>query len=66
MPGSRRLLNFNRVIILALVALGLLSDGFQSGDVYFLLSSILWIWLPRCIKIETVIIKHVKSSSDHS
>lgn len=58
------LLNLNRTLILLFVVLGQVSDGIQIGDYYFFAATVLWIWLPTCVKLETTVINYVTHANE--
>ena len=58
------LLNLNRTLILLFVVLGQVSDGIQIGDYFFFAATVLWIWLPTCVKLETTVINYVTHAND--
>ena len=47
-----RLININRVVILALTLIGLLMDGLQLADLPCTLALFVWLWLPLCTRLE--------------
>ena len=47
-----RLININRVLILALTLSGLLMDGLQLADLPCALALFVWLWLPLCTRLE--------------
>jgi hypothetical protein len=47
-----RLININRVVILALTLSGLLMDGLQLADLPCTLALFVWLWLPLCTRME--------------
>ena len=47
-----QMMSFNRLLILALTAVGLAMDGVQCSDPVFLAASFLWLWMPDCVRIE--------------
>jgi hypothetical protein len=47
-----RLINLNRVLILALTLSGLLMDGLQTADLPCSLALLVWLWLPLCTRLE--------------
>jgi len=49
---NKRVYNLNRYFIIALLSLGFITDGITAGDVFFLLASVLWLWLPECNRLE--------------
>lgn len=53
------LINFNKTLILLFIVLGQVSDGIQTGDYFFFAATVLWIWLPTCVRLETTVINHV-------
>ena len=59
MTRSKSLFNLNRLMILLFVVLGQMSDGFQSGDFFFFAATVLWIWLPSCVRLETTVINYI-------
>ena len=50
--SNKRIYNLNRYFIVALLSLGFILDGITKGDVFFLLASVLWLWLPECNRLE--------------
>jgi len=48
----KRIYNLNRYLIIALLIIGFVVEGFSAGDVFFLLASSLWLWLPECNRLE--------------
>lgn len=61
-----RLININRVLILALTLSGLLMDGLQLADLLCTLALFVWLWLPLCTRLEAQMLqwmddKHVRS-----
>ena len=61
---SKSLFNLNRCLILLFVVLGQLSDGIQTGDYFFFAATVLWIWLPSCVRLETTVINYVAHHGD--
>lgn len=49
---NKRVYNLNRYLIVVLLSLGFVMDGITAGDAFFLLASIIWLWLPECNKLE--------------
>ncbi len=49
---NKRVYNLNRYLIVVLLSLGFVMDGITAGDTFFLLASILWLWLPEFNKLE--------------
>lgn len=47
-----RLININRMLILALTLSGLLMDGLQLADLPCTLALFVWLWLPHCTRLE--------------
>lgn len=48
----KRIHNMNRYLILFLLTLGFIVEGFSLADIFFLLASALWLWLPECNQLE--------------
>lgn len=59
MRPSKSLYKLNRVLILVFILMGLASDGFQLGDVFFAAATVLWIWLPFYVRLETTVINQI-------
>lgn len=55
---NKRVYNLNRYLIVVLLSMGFVTDeititaGITMGDAFFLLASIIWLWLPECNKLE--------------
>ena len=49
----------NRFLIIGLSILGLVFDGYQTPDIYFGLSIVIWIYLPELEQIEKSVIDNV-------
>ena len=54
------LVNFNRVLILALTLTGLLMDGYQHSDLPVTLALGIWLWLAVCTRMEAKILNRVR------
>ena len=54
------LVNFNRVLILALTLTGLLMDGYQHSDLPVTLALGIWLWLAVCTRMEAKILNLVR------
>lgn len=44
--------NLNRYLIIILLSLGFIADGIDLSDLFFLVASVLWLWLPECSRLE--------------
>ena len=49
---SNYLTNLNRILIFALTAIGLATDGLQFTDLLSALALFVWLWLPLCTRLE--------------
>ncbi|MBU1192759.1 MAG: hypothetical protein KKA36_04105 [Gammaproteobacteria bacterium] len=54
-----RLININRVLILALTLSGLLMDGLQIGDLPCTLAVFVWLWMPLCTRLEAHMLRWI-------
>ena len=54
------LVNFNRVLILALTLTGLLMDGYQHSDLPVTLALGIWLWLAVCTRMEAKILNRAR------
>ena len=55
-----RLVNFNRLLILALTLTGLLMDGVQHSDLPFTVALVVWLWLAVFARMEAEILGGAK------
>ncbi len=55
-----RLVNFNRVLILALTLTGLLMDGVQHSDLPFTLALVVWLWLAVFARMQSEILSRAR------
>ncbi len=55
-----RLVNFNRLLILALTLAGLLMDGVQHTDLPFTIALVIWLWLAVFARMEAEILCRAK------
>jgi hypothetical protein len=53
----RFLVNMNRVLIFALTAGGLLTDGPQLADLTCTGALVVWLWLPLCARLEARLLR---------
>jgi hypothetical protein len=65
MRTSKSLFKLNRVLILVFILMGLASDGFQYGDVFFAMATVLWIWLPFYVRLETTVINQITHTESY-
>jgi hypothetical protein len=57
--------NLNRLIIASTGVVGVLLDGFSSGDIFYFISLLVWILQPECNAIEEKLLDklHTRRSS---
>lgn len=55
---------FNKVLILALTLIALLTDGVEASDCLFLISIILWLWMPLWSHVEKQLLKRWFSQNE--
>jgi TRAP-type C4-dicarboxylate transport system permease small subunit len=59
---QERIHHINRFVIVVLIVIGLLIDGYQASGLFILCSSIFWLWLPEIERAEATIFKRKKLS----
>lgn len=42
----------HRVVIFLMIVAGSVLDGIDMEDLFFIASSLLWLWMPHCIRME--------------
>jgi hypothetical protein len=55
-----RLVNFNRLLILALTLTGLLMDGVQRADLPFTMALLVWLWLAVFARMQAKILSRAR------
>jgi len=54
----KRIYNLHRYLIIILLFVGFILDGFSMGDVFFLSASAIWLWSHECNRLEKRIFTH--------
>lgn len=54
------LVNFNRLLILALTLTGLLMDGVQRADLPFTMALLVWLWLAVFARMQAKILSRAR------
>ena len=60
--SSNRFLYIHQILIFAFALVGSLLDGIDLSDIFLLVSTCLWLWMPMVMKIENILLKRVKKN----